>query len=272
VSEAATTAAATTAAATTAMEPVGLFAGARIYRRMAWLRMRRGRVVWLAAAMFALPLVYVAGLAIAGHWGRGLFDDVCELYFRFLIPFVPALTASAAVAEEIENKTFTFVFARPAPRGSLVLGKLWAATVPALAVVVPSLVLTWLVAMVRFPSDMADTWPHLLHVELAAIAGLCAYAALAAAIGTLFSRHPLVAVLVYLLVIEMVLGSAPIVLNLVTISWHLRNVAELPLPETAFMALSVPWWASAIVALGIGPGLVWLTCVGVNGAEYRTDR
>ena len=58
--------------------------GARIYGRMAWLRMRRGRVVWLAAVMFALPLVYVAGLAIAGHWGRGLFDDVCELYFRFL--------------------------------------------------------------------------------------------------------------------------------------------------------------------------------------------
>ena len=100
--------------ATTTSSEIGFVAGARIYGRMAWLRMRRGRVVWLAAAMFALPIAYVAGLAIAGHWGRGLFDDVCELYFRFLIPFIPALTASAAVAEEIENKTFTFVFARPA--------------------------------------------------------------------------------------------------------------------------------------------------------------
>jgi ABC-type transport system involved in multi-copper enzyme maturation permease subunit len=251
---------------------VGLLDGARIYGRMAWLRMRRGRVVWLAAAMFALPLVYVAGLAIAGHWGRGLFDDVCELYFRFLIPFVPALTASAAVAEEIENKTFTFVFARPAPRGSLVLGKLAAATLPSLAVVVPSLAIAWLVAQLRFPADMADTWPHLLRVELAAVAGLCAYGALAAAIGTLFSRHPLVAVLVYLMLIEEGLGSAPIVLNLVTVAWHLRNVADLPLPSTSFMALTVPWWASALAAIAVTPGLVWLTCVGVNGAEYRTDR
>jgi ABC-type transport system involved in multi-copper enzyme maturation permease subunit len=239
---------------------------------MAWLRMRRGRIVWLAAVMFALPLVYVAGLAIAGHWGRGLFDDVCELYFRFLVLFVPALTASAAVAEEIENKTFTFVFARPAPRGSLVLGKLAAATLPSIAIVVPSLAIAWVIAQLRFPSDMAETWPHLLRVELAAVAGLCAYSALAAAIGTLFSRHPLVAVIVYLMLIELLLGSAPIVLNLVTIAWHLRNIAELPNPETSFMSLSVPAWASAIFAVVVTPGLVWLTCVAVNGAEYRTDR
>ena len=124
----------------------------------------------------------------------------------------------------------------------------------------------------RFPADMADTWPHLLRVELAAVAGLCAYGALAAAIGTLFSRHPLVAVLVYLMLIEAGLGSAPIVLNLITVHWHLRNVAELPLPDTAFMALSVPWWGSAIFAVVVTPLLVWLTNVGVNGAEYRTDR
>jgi len=245
---------------------------ARIYARMAWLRIRRGRMVWMAAALFALPLVYVAGLAIAGHWGRGLFDDINELYFRFLIPFVPALTASAAVAEEIENKTFTFVFARPAPRGALVIGKLWATTAPAVAVVVPSLALAWVVAQLRFSGDMADTWPHLLRVELAAVLGLCAYGALAAAIGTLFSRHPLVAVLVYLMLIETLLASAPIVLNLVTIAWHLRNIAELPLPDTAFMAVTVPWWGSALFALAVTPGLVALTTIGVNGAEYRTDR
>ena len=261
-----------TAEAAAGEAPIGLGAAARVYARISWLRLRRGRVVWLAAALFALPVVYVAGLAIAGHWGRGLFDDVCELYFRFLVPFVPALTASAAVAEEIENKTFTFVFARPAPRGALVIGKLWAATVPAIAVVVPSLALAWVVAHLRFAGDMADTWPHLLRVELAAVAGLAAYSALAAAIGTLFSRHPLVAVLVYLLLIEVGLGSAPLVLNLITIAWHLRNVAELPLPDTAFMAVSVPWWGSAIVALALTPALVLLTNVGVNGAEYRTDR
>jgi hypothetical protein len=62
------------------------------------------------------------------------------------------------------------------------------------------------------------------------------------------------------------------VLNLITVHWHLRNIAELPLPDTAFMALTVPWWGSALFAVAVTPGLVWLTTLGVNGAEYRTDR
>jgi hypothetical protein len=61
-------------------------------------------------------------------------------------------------------------------------------------------------------------------------------------------------------------------LNLATISWHLRNVAELPLPDTTFLAVQVPWWASAIFVVAVTPGLIALTNVGVSGAEYRTDR
>jgi hypothetical protein len=51
-----------------------------------------------------------------------------------------------------------------------------------------------------------------------------------------------------------------------------RNLAELPLPETAFMAFSVPWWASALVPFALTPLLTFLATVAVNGAEYRTDR
>jgi ABC-type transport system involved in multi-copper enzyme maturation permease subunit len=249
---------------------IGLAAGARIYTRMSWMRLKRGRLVWAMAVLWALPLVYVGGLALAGHWGRGLFDDVGELYFRFLVPFVPALMAASAVAEEIENKTFTFVFARPTPRAALVIGKWAAATLPSLVLVVPSLAVAWLVAHARFAGDMAETWPHLLRVELAAAAGLAAYGALATALGTLFSRHPMMGVLGYLLVIELGLGSTPIVLHLVAIGWHLRNLAELAPASAAF--LSVPAWLSALLALGLTPALLALTGAAVAGAEYRTDR
>ena len=121
---------------------------------------------------------------------------------------------------------------------------------------------------------MADTWPHLLRVELAAVARLCAYGALAAAIGTLFSRHPFVAVLVYFMLIEAGLGSAPIVLNLITVRWHLRNLAELPLPDDG-----VHGAYGAVVGLGArSPSLVdaGLICVwrrlASTAPEYRTDR
>jgi ABC-type transport system involved in multi-copper enzyme maturation permease subunit len=256
----------------TAALPITLATGARIHARLSWLRLKRGRLVWAAVAIFALPLLYAVGLALAGHWGRGLFDDVNELYFRFLVPFVPTLLLSAAVAEEVENKTFTFVFARPAPRGSLVLGKWLAATLPAMAIVAPSLVVTWLVAHARFSADMATEWPHLLRVEAAALIGLGFYGALALTLGSIFSRHPFIAVLAYLLVIEEALGSAPIVLDLVAAAWHARNLAQLPLPATQFMTLAVPAWLSALLLLGLTPALLALCIWGVTGAEYRTDR
>lgn len=250
---------------------ITLATGARIHARLSWLRLKRGRLLWAAVAIFALPLCYAVGLAIAGHFGRGLFDDVNELYFKFLVPFVPTLLLSAAVAEEVENKTFTFVFARPAPRGSLVLGKWLGATLPAMAVVAPSLAAIWLVANLRFAGDMASEWPHLLRVEAAALLGLGFYGALAVTVGSIFSRHPFIAVLGYLLVVEEALASAPIVLNLVAGAWHLRNLAQLPLPDTQLMT-SVPGWVSALLLLVLTPGLLGLCILGVSSAEYRTDR
>lgn len=260
------------AVAERATADIGLVEGARIYARMTLLRLRRGRILWAAGLLLLSPLLYVVPLAIAGHWGRGLFDEVNELCFRFLIPFVPALLASPLLAEEIENKTFTFVFARPAPRSSLIAGKYVAVIAPLVLVIVPTLLVSWLIAMVRFPSDMADGWPHLLRVETAAVLGVCAFGALALTLGTVFSRHPFVAVVVYLGLIEAGLGSTPVVLNLLAVSWHLRNVADLSLPASEFVSLQVPAWASAILAAGVTPLLLWLASLGVTGAEYRTDR
>lgn len=251
---------------------IGLGAATRVHMRMSWLRLRRGRVGWAVALLAALPLVYTIALALGGHWGRGLFDDVCELYFRFLVPFVPSLLLASAVAEEVEGKTFTFVFARPAPRGALVLGKWAAATLPGVVLLAPTLALIWVVAHVRFAGDMLGELPHLLRVEAAALLALAAFGALAAAVGALFSRHPLVAVLGYLVLIEAGLGSAPLVLNLVALTWHARNLAELPLPSVDGLALAVPAWASALWLALVTPGLLAVTMAGVRGAEYRTDR
>ena len=135
---------------------------------------------------------------------------------------------------------------------------------PAVGWCVPSLALAWVVALRAFPA----TWPTPGRIfcasSCAAVAGLCAYGALAAAIGTLFSRHPLVAVLVYLMLVEEGLARRRSCSNLLAIGWHLRNIAELPLPATTFMAVTVPWWGSALFALAVTPGLVALTTIGVD--------
>jgi ABC-type transport system involved in multi-copper enzyme maturation permease subunit len=251
---------------------IGLGTATGVWTRLSWMRLRRGRLVWVGALLWALPLLYVGGLAAAGQWGRGLFDSVLELYASFLWPFVPALALSGAVADEIEQKTFTFAFARPAPRAALVLGKWAAATLPSLALVVPSLALAWVVAHLRDPGDMADTWPHLLAVEAAAITAISAYGALAMLLGTLLSRHPVVAVLGYLLIVEIGLAATGTVTHLLAISWHARNLAELPRATTEILESELPRWVSALFVFGLTPALLAVTSLVVEHAEYRTDR
>jgi ABC-type transport system involved in multi-copper enzyme maturation permease subunit len=247
---------------------ISMGSAAGIYRELAWTRMKRGRLLWLCAALLALPVVGTGLLVIFGHWGRTLFDEVAEIHFRFLLPFVPALLASPIVSEELDQKTFTFLFARPAPRSAMVLGKLAAVVGPTLGMAALSVALTWALAMIRFPQDYAETAGHLARAEIATVVGVFAYAGVATLFGSWFTRHPFVAVLGYLLLVEAGLGSAPIVLNLLAMSWHLRNLAQLALP-TGSLTLDVPALVSAAVPLVLGSLGLGLACMAVADAEYH---
>jgi len=243
-----------------------------IYRRMHWSRLKRGRLRFAAAILLLLPL---AGTAIALPFARDLFDNVLDIYFRFLLPFVPALGASAMVSEEIEGKTFTFIFARPAPRWTMVIGKYIALCVPLSLAFAVSIACAYGLSSLRGTGeDFANGLPHLARVLLATVLGVFVYGALAAVIGSWFTRHPFVAVMLYLLLVEALLGSTPVIVNLVALSWHLRNLAGLSLPETSFFAseLHVPLWSSTVTLTGIGGISLFLASLGVNGTEYRTDR
>src|SRR5262249_59148752 len=95
----------------------------RVYAEMKWRRMRRGR--WIAGSLVValLPALVAAVAAVKGRWGAGLFHESLEMYFRLLLPLAPVLLAGAVVAEEVDANTHTYLFARPASRAAIVLGK-----------------------------------------------------------------------------------------------------------------------------------------------------
>ena len=194
---------------------IGWPTGSRIYARMAWLRMRRGRMVWVAVAMFALPLLYVGR---AGH-RRPLGPRPLRRRVRALLPLPHPVRAGADGVggggrgdreQDLHLRLRAAGAARRAGPRQAVGGdaagdgsswcRRWRSRGWWRSCASPP---TWPRAGRTF---CASSWRRCL--------GLCAYAALAAAMGTLFSRHPLVAVLVYLMLVEEGLGSAPIVLNL----------------------------------------------------------
>jgi ABC-type Na+ efflux pump permease subunit len=268
------------------MSPVGPPSALRavaILRRLARLRRRRAPSRWIAPVLAALPVLATGLLALTGRWGRDLFDHIVDFHLRFLVLFLPALALADAVAEEIEQQTFTFLFTRPAPRWTLPIGK-YLAVVPSLtALLSASVVVSFAIALLVPPAGPRELWQELpaLGRALAAIVlGVPASGAVAILLGTWFPRHPLVAVLGYLLLVEGFLGSLPLVTSLNALGWHLRNVAHVATEVQSIDAtdvlsattVSLPPLGSAAALLGLTLLALVGVCWAVRSAEYRPGR
>src|SRR5205823_10135669 len=114
-----------------------------------------------------------------------------------VLPLAPMLLSAAVVGEEIEARTYTYLWARPAPRGALVLGK---CTVYALALVpafLTGVLATFAIALARTPEDIVPSLPQLARVVATVALGVPIYTCVAAGVGTLLVRRPVLAGLIY---------------------------------------------------------------------------
>ncbi len=71
------------------------------------------------------------------------------LYIRFIVPVLGVFYGTALIADEVDDKTITYLFTRPIPRSAVLLGKYLAYLVCTVLLVLPSVVLVY------FP-DRAD--------------------------------------------------------------------------------------------------------------------
>jgi ABC-type transport system involved in multi-copper enzyme maturation permease subunit len=247
------------------MQAIGVYAG------MALTRLRRGKVIYFTLALLALPILVAVIAVIARSWGASLFKQVLAVYVDFLLLFVPAIHAAPALGEEIDARTFTYVFARPAPRWAMPLGKYLATAAVLVVGCTLSVALTYVVCMLRDPSELGTAIGLLGRAAAATSLGALAFGALATAIGALFPRRPVIATLVYLLLIEGLFGHIPGFLKAIALSFHLRVVAGLheggggwePNPSVLVSTLVL------VIATLL---FLWLGSVIVAGSEYRTDK
>ena len=144
------------------------------------------------------------------------------------------------------------------------LGKFLATAVVLLIGCTASVALAYIVCMLRDPSEIAGAIGLLGRA-------LCAAALGSLAFGALFPRRPVVATLVYLLIVEGLFGHIPGFLKAISLSFHLRVVAGLhqsgggwdPNPSALL---------SASILLGVTFLFLWLGSAIVAGSEYRTDK
>jgi hypothetical protein len=149
-------------------------------------------IIFRVVEAFGAPALRVNGARVAGGSVFGVM--IWMLYIRFIVPVLGLFYGTALMADEVEDKTLTYLFTRPIPRGSVLLGKYLAYLACTSLVVLPSVMLTYFLT-VPF-AQIAATFRSLV-LDLALLgAGLAVYGAVFAFVGARLKR-PLVSGLVF---------------------------------------------------------------------------
>src|ERR1041384_6286459 len=97
---------------------------------------------WLIACIvriitgFGGPGMHVNNVAIDGPTMFGLM--IWMFYLRFSIPVLGIFYGTSLIADEVEDKTITYLFTRPVPRGAVLIGKYLAYLACTALLVLPS--------------------------------------------------------------------------------------------------------------------------------------
>ena len=168
-------------------------------RRSVFLGLVLGGPVLLAAAVRIIVELYARGFRINGATATGstVFGLMMWLlYIRFIVPILGVFFGTSLIADEVEDKTITYLFTRPIPRSAVLLGKYLAYVACTILLVLPSVILVFFLIVPMGGSSIASEFPALL-TDLAMLAlGLIAYGAVFALVGTRLKR-PLIIGLVF---------------------------------------------------------------------------
>ena len=137
-----------------------------------------------------VPAMRVNGVRLGGPSIFGLM--LWFLFLRFIVPVLGIFYGTSLMADEVEDKTITYLFTRPIPRSAVLIGKYLAYLASTVLIVLPSVMLVYFLVVPIGGGAIAATFPTLVR-DLALLAvGLAVYGALFAAVGAWIKRPVLV--------------------------------------------------------------------------------
>jgi ABC-2 family transporter len=190
--------------------------------------------------------------------GADLFDTILWLLFlRFAVPVLGVWYGTSLIADEVEEKTITYLFVRPIRRGAVLLGKYFAYLACTSVVVLAAAALIYAAFVARSSLPESDLARYLGVMAL----GLAAYGALFAFMGASLKR-PLVIGLVFAFGWEQVALLVPGYLRRFTLAYHLEAVFR----QTAGGTSSLFW------LVAITSGCLLLATRAVERREYVLEQ
>ena len=188
-----------------------------------------------AAVVLSIVVRFVQASGIAPLRVNGVSVDAASvfgmiiwvLFLRFIVPVLGVFYGTSLIADEVDDKTITYLFTRPVRRGAVVVGKYLAYLVCTTLVVLPSVMIVYflMVPIRLIPSSFIS-----LIVDLGVLGlGLAAYGALFALIGAAL-RRPLIVGLVFVFGWEFVTLVLPGYLKRFTLAYYLQPLVPHAMP------------------------------------------
>jgi len=251
-------------------------------RRSVFLAILLGGPVLLAFVVRVLSAatrfgpMQINGAHVGGEAVFGMM--IWLLYIRFIVPVLGVFYGTALIADEVEDKTITYLFTRPIPRRAVLFGKYFAYVVCTVLLVLPSVMLVFFLIVPTGGGSIGGAFPSLLKDFGMLAVGLMAYGAVFAFAGARLNR-PLVMGLVFAFGWEPGVMLLPGYLKRFTVAYYLQALVTHQMPQDSAVSMlmqvfhEVPSAFVSLVSLAMIVGIaLWAAGRAVEGREYVLDQ
>lgn len=186
---------------------------------------------------------------------------VWVFYLRFTVPVLGIFYGTSLIADEVEDKTITYLFTRPVRRGAVLAGKYLAYLACTIFVVLPSVTLVYLL-VVPMRGTLGGSFLDLVK-DLGLLAlGLAVYGSLFAFIGAKFKR-PLLIGLIFIFGWEQAALAFPGYMKKFTVAYYLQGLVPHAMPNDGVVGLlqGIFRESPSLGASLLWLGLIWAVCL-----------
>ena len=250
-------------------------------RRSVFLGVLLGGPVVLAVILRIVDTLHASGFRVNGAavGGSAIFGMMVWLLFiRFIVPVLGVFYGTSLIADEVEDKTITYLFTRPIPRRAVLYGKFMAYLACTVLLVLPSVMLVFFLIVPTGGGSIGEAFPGLAADLGMLIVGLASYGAVFALVGTRLKR-PLVVGLVFAFGWEPTVLLLPGYLKRLTVAYYLQALVKHEMPQDSAVSVlmqvfhEVPSVTVSLLTLGIIVGLaLWLSGRAVEQREYVLEQ
>ncbi|PWT83669.1 MAG: hypothetical protein C5B57_06435 [Blastocatellia bacterium] len=171
--------------------------------------------------------------------GPGLFGIIMWLlYIRIIIPILGVFYGTSLIADEVDDKTLTYLFTRAMRRSAVLIGKFIAYIACTVLLVLPSVVVVFFLVVPIGGGSIGGSFPALIQDLGMLVVGLIGYGALFAWVGARLKR-PLLIGLVFAFGWEPAVLVLPGFLKHATLAYYLQALVPHVMPQESTVTLLV---------------------------------